>query len=98
MAKRCDVTKKGVLSGNSVSHAHNKTRRRFLPNIQRLSFFSDMLGRRIRLTVSVNGIRTIEKNGGIDQFLLNTSSKLLERDAVEIQRILKKRFIASKAS
>lgn len=97
MARRCSVTKKGVLFGNSISHAHNKTRRCFRPNLQRLSFFSDMLGRCIRITVSMNGVRTIEKNGGIDKFLLKADRKLLGRDAADAQRILKKRLAASAA-
>src|SRR5258708_25740606 len=73
MAKRCIVSGKGVQVGNNVSHANNKTKRRFLPNLQRTSLLSDVLGASIRLRVSTRGIRTIEHNGGIDAWLLCTS-------------------------
>lgn len=65
MAKRCTITGKGVLVGNNVSHANNKTKRRFLPNLQETSLLSDVLGM-VRVRLSTNAIRTIEKNGGID--------------------------------
>ena len=70
MARRCNITGKGVMSGNNVSHAMNKTRRRFLPNIQTTNVMSDVLGENVRLKISVNGLRTIEHNGGLDAFLL----------------------------
>ncbi len=70
MARRCPVTGKGVQTGNNVSHAHNKTRRRFLPNLQRLSVYSDGLARMVRLRVATSALRTIEHAGGFDAFLL----------------------------
>jgi large subunit ribosomal protein L28 len=88
MARRCGVSGKGVLSGNNVSHAHNKTRRRFLPNMQNVSFTSDLLDRRVRLRLAVNGIRTIEKNGGLDVFLLNTPSNRLGPKEQTLKRML----------
>ena len=69
MARRCAITGKGVLTGNNVSHANNKTRRRFLPNLQDTSVMSDALGRPVRLRISTNGLRTIEHRGGLDAFL-----------------------------
>eukprot|EP01031_Cornospumella_fuschlensis_P019177 gene19177-23497_t len=63
MARRCGITGKGVLSGNNVSHANNKTRRRFLPNLQETSFYSDVLAVSIQPRLTTNGIRTIEHNG-----------------------------------
>ena len=75
MARRCAVTGKGVLSGNNVSHANNKTRRRFLPNLQESSFFSDVLAAQVRLRLTANGIRTVEHNGGIDSYLLETPDR-----------------------
>ena len=69
MARRCAITGKGVLAGNNVSHANNKTRRRFLPNLQNVSVMSEALGRPVSLRVSTNGLRTIEHKGGIDAFL-----------------------------
>ncbi|MDP6342370.1 MAG: 50S ribosomal protein L28, partial [Alphaproteobacteria bacterium] len=64
MARRCELTGKGVLTGNNVSHANNRSRRRFLPNVQEKSLHSDALGRSVRLKISVNALRTVEKKGG----------------------------------
>lgn len=94
MARRCMITGKGVMSGNNVSHANNKTRRRFLPNIQNVSFLSDVLGR-VRLKISTRGIRTIEANGGIDQFLKTTSTAKLTKEAQSLKRRLVKAQQAS---
>ena len=88
MSRRCEITGKGVLSGNNVSHANNKTRRRFLPNLQVTSLLSDILGSEVRLRVSTRAIRTIEHNGGIDAYLLGTpNSKLTEEGLVLKRRI-----------
>ena len=70
MAKRCQITGKGVMTGNNVSHANNRTRRRFLPNLQQTTMMSEILGRKVSLRVSTNAIRTVEKHGGLDAFLL----------------------------
>ena len=86
MARRCGITGKGVLTGNNVSHANNKTRRRFLPNMQETSFFSDVLAAPVRLRLSVNGIRTIEHNGGLDAFLLGTPDRKLPVEAITLKR------------
>ena len=90
MARRCAVTGKGVLTGNNVSHANNKTRRRYLPNLQETSFFSDILGSSIRLRLSVHGIRTVEHNGGLDSFLLGTPDRRLPTEAITLKRRLEK--------
>ena len=86
MARRCGITGKGVLTGNNVSHANNKTRRRFLPNLQETSFFSDVLAAPVRLRLSTNGIRTIEHNGGLDAFLLGTPDRKLPPEAMVLKR------------
>ncbi|MBC7433566.1 MAG: 50S ribosomal protein L28 [Rubritepida sp.] len=86
MARRCMITGKGVLSGNNVSHANNKTRRRYLPNLQEQSFFSDVLGTSIQIRLSVNGIRTIEHNGGLDAFLIGTPDRRLPDEAQTLKR------------
>lgn len=92
MSRRCQITGKGVLSGNNVSHANNKTRRRFLPNIQASSMLSDILGTSITMRLSTRGIRTVEHNGGIDAFLLSTpNTKLPEEAQVIKRRIIKAR-------
>jgi len=89
MARRCAMTGKGVLTGNNVSHAHNKTRRRFLPNLQDASLLSDTLGM-IRLRLSASAIRTIERKGGLDAYLLKTSNLKLPTEARKLKtRVLK---------
>jgi large subunit ribosomal protein L28 len=86
MARRCAITGKGVQAGNNVSHANNKTRRRFLPNLQETSFFSDVLGTSIQIRLSTNGIRTVEHNGGLDSFLLGTPNRNLPEEAQVLKR------------
>jgi large subunit ribosomal protein L28 len=93
MSRRCEITGKGVLSGNNVSHANNKTRRRFLPNLQDTSLLSEILGQHVRLRLSTRAIRTIEHNGGIDAFLLATNASKLAPRGQE----LKRRITAAKA-
>ncbi|HZU87812.1 MAG TPA: 50S ribosomal protein L28 [Stellaceae bacterium] len=92
MARRCTITGKGVQVGHNVSHANNKTNRRFLPNLQKTSVLSDALGR-VRLRISTAAIRTIEKKGGIDAFLRDTPDSKL---SPEIRR-LKRRVAAAAA-
>ena len=94
MSRRCNISGKGVLSGNNVSHAKNRTRRRFLPNIQMSSMPSEALGQSIKLKLSTQTIRTIEKNGGIDAYLLSTSNTKLTDEA---QRLKRKIRLASEA-
>ncbi len=89
MARRCTVTGKGVLAGNNVSHAHNKTRRRFLPNLQMASFYSEALGDVVRLRVSTRAIRSIEHQGGLDHFLTQTTDAKLPADARKVKRRIK---------
>jgi large subunit ribosomal protein L28 len=86
MARRCIITGKGVQVGHNVSHANNKTKRRFLPNLQITSMLSDALGAPVRLRVSTNGIRTVEHNGGIDAFLLGTPDRKLTVEARRLKR------------
>ena len=89
MARRCDLTGKTVLSGNNVSHANNKTRRRFLPNLQVTTLLSDTLGN-VRLRLSTRAIRTIEHNGGLDAYLLAMSDARLSPDALRLKRRIEK--------
>lgn len=90
MARRCTITGKGVLTGNNVSHAHNKTRRRFLPNLQNVSLFSDALGARVRMRLSTSAVRTIEHKGGLDSYLMGTPDAKLPREARRIKRRIEK--------
>jgi large subunit ribosomal protein L28 len=85
MAKRCFITGKGVLVGNNVSHANNKTRRRFLPNLQTISVVSDALGS-LRVTLSTNAIRSIEHNGGLDAYLKAVPSARLSPEARRLKQ------------
>ncbi len=95
MSRRCSMTGKGVLSGNNVSHAHNKTRRRFLPNLQVTSLLSDALGEVVRLRLSARAIRTIEHKGGLDAYLMGTSDTKLPGDALSLKRKVKKAMAAA---
>ena len=92
MARRCAITGKGVLTGNNVSHANNKTRRRFLPNLQVASLMSDALGKPVRLRMSTRGLRTIEHRGGLDAFLLGVADTNL---SVGLRRI-KRQIVAAR--
>ena len=97
MTRRCEFTGKGALVGHLVSHANNKTKRRYLPNLQEVSLLSDILGQPVRLTVSANGLRTIEHNGGLDAYLLSTRDAKLPEAALKVKRRIKKAQ-ASKAA
>ncbi len=88
MARRCAISKKGVLSGNNVSHANNKTRRRFLPNLQNVSFMSEVLGRAISMRLSTNAIRTIEFHGGLDAYLQKVSSVNLDPKVAKLKKVI----------
>ncbi len=90
MARRCDFTGRGVQAGNNVSHAHNKTRRRFLPNLQKSSLLSDALGQTIQVRLRTQAIRTIEKRGGLDAFLLSTPNAELGKKARTLKRRIQK--------
>lgn len=71
--------------GNNVSHAQNKTKRRFMPNLQEIRLFSESLGRYVKLRLSVQGLRTVEHNGGLDAFLLKTSNSKLDKDMKKLK-------------
>ena len=86
MSRRCTISGKGVLTGNNVSHANNKTRRRYLPNLQSRRLFSETLGETVRLRIAASTLRTIEKQGGIDGFLLLASSLELPGELVRLKR------------
>jgi large subunit ribosomal protein L28 len=80
MSRRCQMT------GNNVSHANNKTRRRYLPNLQETSLLSDTLGSSVRVRVSTRALRTIEHNGGLDAFLSTTANRKLPAEAQALKR------------
>ena len=86
MAKRCQITGKTVMSGNNVSHANNRTRRRFLPNLQVTRMHSEVLDRKVNLRVSTSAMRTVEKHGGLDAFLMQARNAELAVEARELKR------------
>ena len=90
MARRCGITGKGVQVGNNVSHANNKTKRRFMPNLQVTRLLSDALGQQVRLRLTVNAIRTIEHNGGLDAYLMSTPDAKLPAEARRLKRRIEK--------
>lgn len=97
MARRCGLTGKGVMTGNNVSHANNKTRRRFLPNLQDVSLMSDALGQTVGLRVCTRALRSIEHNGGLDAYLLKTANAKLTTEAVSLKRRVR-RALGTKAA
>ncbi len=98
MARRCALTGKGVQTGNNVSHAHNKTRRRFLPNLQQTSLYSDALGAMVKVRITMHALRTIEHNGGLDAYLLSIADTKLPAEARRIKRRVRKALAAKQAA
>ena len=90
MARRCDLTGRTVQTGNNVSHAVNKTRRRFLPNLQETTLWSDTLGEGVRFRVSAYGLRTVEHSGGLDAYLLKTPDGKMADKAIKLKRRIRK--------
>ncbi|MGI9378342.1 MAG: 50S ribosomal protein L28 [Methyloligellaceae bacterium] len=86
MSRRCELTGKTVMTGNNVSHANNRTRRRFLPNLCQVSLLSDALGQTIRLKVSARALRTVEHRGGLDAFLEKAKAADLSPKAQRLKR------------
>ena len=94
MSRICELTGKGRLTGNNVSHANNKTKRVFLPNLQQVTLLSDSLGRSIRLRVSTHGLRSVEHVGGLDNWLLKTRESDLSLRARRLKREIAKKTTA----
>jgi large subunit ribosomal protein L28 len=90
MSRVCELTGKGPMVGNNVSHANNKTKRRFLPNLQDVTLASDALGRSFRLRISSAALRTIDHRGGLDAFLAKTKDSELSERALKIKRDVEK--------
>lgn len=86
MARRCELTGKGVMTGNTVSHAVNRTRRRFLPNLLNVTLISDVLGRSVKLRISANALRSVEHRGGLDAFLLKADDADLSDNAQTLKK------------
>ncbi len=90
MSRRCELSGKGVLTGNNVSHANNKSRRRYLPNIQPVHMLSESLGRRFRLRVAAATLRSVDHAGGFDAYLLKVDDAKLSQAARRIKRQVEK--------
>jgi large subunit ribosomal protein L28 len=90
MARRCELSGKAVLTGNNVSHAKRRTRRRFLPNLSNVTLLSDVLKKRVRLTVSASALRSVEHRGGLDAYLMKAGDDELSLKARRLKREIAK--------
>jgi large subunit ribosomal protein L28 len=98
MARRCELTGKAVLTGNNVSHANNKTRRRFLPNLVSVTLISDALAEKVRLRITAHALRSVEHRGGLDAFLLKASDVELSQRARVLKRQVAQKIAATQAA
>lgn len=92
MSRRCELTGKGVLTGNNVSHANNKTKRVFRPNLQEVALASEALGQNVRLKISMNALRSVDRIGGLDAFLLKAKDAVLSDRALKLKRMISKKM------
>ena len=90
MSRRCELTGKGPMTGNNVSHANNKTRRRFLPNLQEVTLQSDTLGRSFKFRVSSHALRSVDHRGGLDAFLARAKDDELSAGALKVKKAIAK--------
>jgi len=95
MSRRCELTGKGVMVGNNVSHAINRTKRRFLPNLLNVTLISDALGRSVKLRISAHALRSVEHRGGLDQFLLKANDDELSENAQGLKREVRAKLAAA---
>ncbi len=93
MSRKCELLSVGVMSGNKVSHSNRKTRRRFLPNLKEVSLKSEVMGADIKLKIAASTLRTINKYGNIDNFLVNCRNAKLTESAQKLRRQIKKKLI-----
>ena len=98
MSRRCELTGKGVQSGNLVSHSNRKTRTRFLPNLVNVTLVSDALARAVRLRISAAALRSVEHRGGLDAFLAKAPEEELSQDARRLKREIAKKLSESAAA
>jgi len=95
MSRRCELTGKGLLVGHNVRHANNKTKRVFRPNLQVISLASDALGNTYKLKISMSALRTIDRTGGLDAFLLKAKDDVLSSRALRLKRLVAKKISAA---
>ena len=92
MSRRCELTGKGVLVGNKVSHSNIKTKRRFLPNLVNVTMQSETLKQNVRLRVSTNALKSVDHNGGLDAYLMKTRDGNLSSRALLLKKKIKKKL------
>lgn len=97
MSRICELTGKGRMVGNNVSHANNKTKRTFLPNLQNVTLLSESLEKGVKLRVSTHGLRSVEHNGGLDNWLLKTNDSKLSARALKVKKDVAKKKAAAAA-
>jgi large subunit ribosomal protein L28 len=97
MARRCELTGKGLLVGNNVSHANNKTKRVYRPNLQTISLASEALGNSYKLRISMNALRSVDRSGGLDPFLMKSRDNLLSDRALKLKRAIAKKLAKAAA-
>jgi large subunit ribosomal protein L28 len=90
MSRVCELTGKGPMTGNNVSHANNKTRRRFLPNLNETTLQSEALGRSFKLRISAHALRSVDHRGGLDKFLAKAKDTELSSNALRIKKAIAK--------
>ncbi|MFD1913413.1 50S ribosomal protein L28 [Halodurantibacterium flavum] len=90
MSRVCELSGKGPMTGNNVSHANNKTRRRFLPNLNEVTLISDALGQSFKLRVSASALRSVDHRGGLDAFLAKAKDEELSAKALKIKKDIQK--------
>jgi large subunit ribosomal protein L28 len=97
MSRRCELTAKGPMVGNKVSHSNIKTKRRFLPNLCNVTFISDALGRNVRLRVSTNAIKSVDHRGGFDAFMIKAKAAELSPKALLLKKAIEKKVATTAA-
>jgi large subunit ribosomal protein L28 len=97
MSRRCELTGKGLLVGNNVSHANNKTKKIYRPNLQTIALASELLGNSYKLRISMNALRSVDRNGGLDPFILKCKDSTLSPKALRLKRAIAKKAAAKAA-
>mgnify|MGYP000120749394 CR=1 FL=1 len=95
MSRVCELTGKAVMSGNNVSHALNRTRRKFRPNLTRVTLMSESLGLAVKMKISAHALRSVEHNGGLDNFLVKANDAVLSLRARRLKKNIKKKLVVA---
>ena len=95
MSRRCELTGKSAQTGHKVSHSNIKTKRRFLPNLLNVTLMSDSLGRSVRLRISANALKSVDRRGGLDAYLIKARAEELSDRALDLKRQVQKKLAAA---